>query len=41
MDIDTKEFKQEAIKLALESPSITGTAKSLGIPRSNASYLGT
>lgn len=27
-----KEFKQEAIKLALESPSITGTAKSLGIP---------
>jgi transposase len=27
-----KEFKQESIKLALESPSITGTAKSLGIP---------
>jgi len=27
-----KEFKKEAIKLALESPSITGTAKSLGIP---------
>ncbi|MGI9214901.1 MAG: transposase [Gammaproteobacteria bacterium] len=27
-----KEFKQEAIKLSLESPSITGTAKSLGIP---------
>jgi transposase len=28
-----KEFKQEAIKLALESPSITGTAKSLGIQK--------
>lgn len=28
----TNEFKREAIKLALESPSITGAAKSLGIP---------
>ncbi len=27
-----KKFKQEAIKLALESMSITGTTKSLGIP---------
>ena len=36
-----KEFKQEAIKMALESPSITGTAKCLGIPEANASYLGT
>lgn len=27
----TKEFKREAIKLALESSSITGVAKSLGI----------
>lgn len=28
----TKEFKQEAINLALKSPSIDGTAKELGIP---------
>lgn len=28
----TEEFINEAIKLALSSPSITGTAKSLGIP---------
>lgn len=28
----TEEFISEAIKLALSSPSITGTAKSLGIP---------
>ena len=28
--IYTNEFKQEAIKLALSSPSIAGTAKSLG-----------
>ncbi|MCP4572648.1 MAG: transposase [bacterium] len=28
----TDEFKQEAINLALSSPSITGVAKSLGIP---------
>ena len=30
--IYTNDFKKEAIKLALGSPSITGTAKSLGIP---------
>ena len=28
----TKEFKQEAVNLALKSPSITKTAKELGIP---------
>ena len=28
----TEEFIEEAIKLALSSPSISGTAKSLGIP---------
>jgi transposase len=28
----TKEFKQEAINLALKSPSVDGTAKELGIP---------
>src|SRR3990167_8181931 len=28
----TKEFKQEAVNLALKSPSITHTAKELGIP---------
>lgn len=28
----TKEFKQEAINLALKSPSIESTAKELGIP---------
>jgi transposase len=28
----TKEFKEEAIKLALSSPSVSGTAKDLGIP---------
>lgn len=28
----TKEFKQEAVNLALKSPSIDGTAKELGIP---------
>jgi len=28
----TKEFKQEAINLALKSPSILNTAKELGIP---------
>jgi len=28
----TNEFKREAIKLALESSNITGSAKSLGIP---------
>lgn len=28
----TNSFKREAIKLALESPSITGAAKSLGLP---------
>jgi len=28
----TKEFKQEAINLALRSPSILNTAKELGIP---------
>jgi transposase len=28
----TKEFKQEAVNLALRSPSITHTAKELGIP---------
>lgn len=28
----TKEFKQEAIKLALQSPSVDNTAKELGIP---------
>ena len=28
----TKEFKQEAINLALKSPSIVDTAKELGIP---------
>ncbi len=28
----TNEFKEEAIRLALRSPSITGTAKDLGIP---------
>jgi transposase-like protein len=28
----TNEFIREAIKLALDSPSITNTAKNLGIP---------
>jgi len=28
----TNEFKQEAVHLALKSPSIEGTAKELGIP---------
>jgi transposase len=28
----TEEFIEEAVKLALSSPSISGTAKSLGIP---------
>lgn len=28
----TAEFKQEAVKLALNSPSISGAAKELGIP---------
>jgi transposase len=28
----TKEFKEEAVNLALKSPSIGGTAKELGIP---------
>ncbi len=28
----TKEFKQESVNLALKSPSITKTAKELGIP---------
>lgn len=28
----TKEFKQEAVSLALKSPSIVNTAKELGIP---------
>lgn len=28
----TKEFKQEAVKLALKSPSIVNTAKELGVP---------
>lgn len=28
----TDEFKQEAIKLAMDSLSVTGTAKSLGMP---------
>lgn len=28
----TKEFKQEAVNLALKSPSIANTAKELGIP---------
>ena len=28
----TKEFKQEAVKLALSSPSVDKTAKDLGIP---------
>lgn len=28
----TKEFKQEAVRLALKSPSIGDTAKELGIP---------
>ena len=28
----TKEFKQEAVNLALKSPSIVDTAKELGIP---------
>jgi transposase len=28
----TKEFKQEAVNLALKSPSITHTANELGIP---------
>ena len=28
----TKEFKQEAVNLALKSPSIVSTAKELGIP---------
>jgi transposase len=28
----TKEFRQEAVNLALKSPSITNTAKELGIP---------
>ena len=28
----TKEFKQEAINLALKSPSVENTAKELGIP---------
>ena len=28
----TKEFKQEAVQLALKSPSIVATAKELGIP---------
>ncbi len=28
----TAEFKQEAVKLALKSPSISKTAKELGIP---------
>ena len=28
----TKEFKQEAVQLALKSPSIGDTAKELGIP---------
>ena len=28
----TKEFKQEAINLALKSPSVDSTAKELGIP---------
>ncbi len=28
----TKEFKQEAVNLALKSPSIVSTAKGLGIP---------
>ena len=29
----TKEFKSEAIKLALKSPCISSTAKELGIPK--------
>ncbi|MCB0486256.1 MAG: transposase [Flavobacteriaceae bacterium] len=28
----TREFKEEAIKLALDSPSVSGAAKELGIP---------
>jgi transposase len=28
----TKEFKQEAVNLALKSPSVVNTAKELGIP---------
>lgn len=28
----TKEFKQEAVQLALKSPSVVDTAKELGIP---------
>lgn len=28
----TKEFKQEAVKLALQRPSIAGAAKDLGVP---------
>jgi len=28
----TKEFKEEAVKLALKSPSVSATAKELGIP---------
>ena len=28
----TEEFKQEAVRLALKSPNIDGTAKELGIP---------
>jgi len=28
----TKEFKQQAVNLALKSPSVTNTAKELGIP---------
>lgn len=28
----TKEFKQEAVNLALKSPSVAHTAKSLGVP---------
>lgn len=28
----SKDFKQEAIKLALNSPSVTGAAKELGMP---------
>lgn len=34
----TAEFKQEAIKLALGSPSISATAKDLGIPEPTLHY---
>ena len=35
----TKEFKQEAVQLALKSPSVFNTAKELGIPGGYPPYV--